>query len=313
MAHTDENLLTRVKHLKDLLSGCTLTKDVPEHIAEIIKTAPDLIRDLEKAALSNDPKVINELQGTMKQAEIIIESAVMAVSGKKQIEPETPDRENEPSRSPYRRLMERLNRFLMIKTTPQSIRSLAREFMGSNVAEEEPGQLDLMGRMKEFSQWVMMDIILPSHTQRLIDMYAHESMFKLPLDEQALLKSWLADRPSIYRVVKNQKTGNGIFFIQDLLSPDAVIRVRDKSATGTLEKGDTFLARPVALSGEDQLFSLLGEVTKMSGKTWAALSREIGAWSDDYFRSHPLASKQDFFRLCYPQIMKKLRQAQQSR
>ena len=83
-------------------------------------------------------------------------------------------------------------------------------------------------------QWLLHDTVLPGESQRIIDLFAIAELATLPPDEQDLLRMRLADRPSIYRVVKlseDRKTleKNDIYLIQDLLSLDDIIRIKDRS------------------------------------------------------------------------------------
>jgi hypothetical protein len=98
-----------------------------------------------------------------------------------------------------------------------------------------------------------------------------------------------------------------IYHAQDLLFPDVVIRIRDKSTSRSLHKGSVFAGRALPIHGSDGLFSVFGSIMSYPPKLWSILSSSINKWSKVYFAENPNSTKQDFFRSHHARIRCEIR------
>ena len=245
-----ETLQMRISRLKRMVSECPIPVDEPEEIKHILKTAPKLLQDAEQALRLKDPSVLQQLHEILKVAETNIEWSVGTVNGRVAAESIKPGKGIDPSLPADQRLLNRIMQFLLTKIDGPSYLTLVREFAGEDSVQGNTVYMDPGEESEAFSQWMIHDIKLPGESQRLIDLFAKAEISKLPPDEQNLLKARLADRPSIYKVVKMGRdleihSKKDTYLVQDLLSPDYVIRIRDKSTSRNLSQGAIFMGRAI--------------------------------------------------------------------
>jgi hypothetical protein len=138
-------------------------------------------------------------------------------------------------------------------------------------------------------------------------------MSKLPPDEQSLLKAHQADRPSIYKVVKMERDPEtqgkkDTYLVQDLLSPDYVIRIRDKFTSKSLSEGAVFMGRVIPIdSSNDSLFNVMGSINEYHLKLWSILSGSMDKWYKKFFKMNPNSTTQDFFRIHHARMRREIR------
>ena len=256
-----------------------------------------------------DPLSLEQLNVVLKQAEIMIEWAVGTVYGKSFAETVKSGKGTDSSLLVDKRLLDRITRFLATKISRSSYSSLVREFAGEDSVQGDTVYMDPGEETEAFSQWLIFDIKLPGESQRLIDLFAKTELAKLPSDEQGLLKVRLADRPSIYKVVKmgSAPKEQGTYLVQDLLSPDCVIRIQDKSTSLSLQRGSIFMGRAIPVVSSDSLFGVMGSIAEYPAKLWNFLSGPVDNWSKEYYKANPNSGSQDFFRSHHARLRGEIR------
>lgn len=75
-------LRRRISRLKQLIADTCISADAPEEIRHVLNTAPILLRDVEAAIQSNDPKVLAQGHDLLKTIETYIEWAMGTISGR---------------------------------------------------------------------------------------------------------------------------------------------------------------------------------------------------------------------------------------
>lgn len=312
MPANSKKLLIKLSHLKKLVAECPPYDNAPEEIRHILETAPGLLKDLRAALRSNDPRVLDQVHDVFAEVETAIEWAVGTVKGIASVEAIRTGKHTDPSLPTYQRLMNRITLFMMTKVDRSLYFSLIREFSGEESVEGNTVYMDPRSETEAFSQWIIHDAILPGETHRLLDLFAEAEMQALPPDEQALLRARCADRPSIYKVVENRRDGDAVYRVQDLLSPETVLRFRDRSSSRTLDVGAIFIGRATPVEGSDELYSPLGVISGIPEILWRLLSPHLDAWADAYFRTHPGSTTTDFFRTHHTRLRRKLRELTES-
>src|ERR1039457_3314177 len=276
----------------------------------ILKTAPRMLRDIEGAVRQNDYSTFGQIHEVLCRAETNIEWAVGTVRGIITGQRCKAGNVAYPSSSADKRLLDRITQFLITKIDGPAYMSLVREFAGEDAVQGNTIHMDPGEETEAFSEWMIFDIKLPGESQRVIDSFAKSELGKLPPDEQDLLKVRLADRPSIYNVVKlggDQKTPNDTYLVQDLLAPDHIIRIHDKSTSKSLQPGSIFMGRVIPVITSDNLFHVMGAISAYPAKLWSILSVAVGKWSKEFFTVNPNATTQDFFRSHHSRFRREIR------
>ena len=305
-------LQMRISRLKQLIADTCIPTDAPEEIRHVLNTAPTLLRDVEVAIQSNDPMVLAQGHDLLKTIETYIEWVMGTISGRIMAEAIKSGKDTHPSLNKEQRLNNRITRFLMTKIDGPKYLSLVREFAGEDAVEGNTVYMDPIGETEDFSQWLLHDTVLPGESQRIIDLFAIAERATLPPDEQDLLRMRLADRPSIYRVVKlseDRKTleRNDIYLVQDLLSLDDIIRIKDRSTSRSLQRGSVFIGRALPIYTKDCLYCLMGTITELPNKLWSILSGSIDKLLWNYLEKNPGSTAQDFFRIHHARLRREIR------
>jgi len=300
-----EVLRMRISRLRQLISDTCVPSDAPEEIRHILDTTPTLFRDVEAAIQSNDPMALEHCHDLLKTMETYIEWAVGTVSGRIMAEEIKSGKDTNPSLNREQRLNNRITRFLMTKIDGPKYLSLVREFAGEDSVKGDTVYMDTRGETEDFSQWLLHDTVLPGESQRIIDLFATAELATLPSDEQDLLRMRLADRLSIYRVVKQSK--NEIYLVQDLLSLDDIIRIKDRSTSLSLQKGSVFIGRALPIYTKDRLHCLMGTITELPNTLWSILSGSTGKSLRNYLEKNLGSTTQDFFRIHHAQLRREIR------
>jgi len=303
-----ETLQMRIKRLKGLLADIPEDlSELPEDIRHILNTGPQPLVDMETALKQiHEPDLLRATHEVLTQIEGSIEWAVGAAKGQDIAQNIRTGNEPHPATPSYKRLNQRITQFLSAQVNGEQYLELIKEFCGDDAVQGHTVYMDPTGESEAFSQWMLHDKRLPVQRRRLIELFAEEFLGKIPLDEQALLKSRLQDRPSIYRATKFQKdrkTGKrrATYLVEDLLSAKEVIRIQDRSTSKTLHHGAIFIGRAIPLEG-DRFFNLLGSISELSFPIWAQLSVKVEVWTKEHNSQNPGSSSHDFFRAYHSKI-----------
>ena len=308
-----ETLQNRISRLNRMVAECPTPVDEPEVIKNILKTAPNVLQDFEQTLRLKNQSELQQLHEVLKVAETNIEWAVGTVKGRVAVEAIKSGKGIDPSLPTDQRLLNRITQFTMTKINGPLYLSLVREFAGEDSVQGTTIHMDPVEESEAFSLWMIHDIKLPGESQRLIDSFAKAEMSKLPPDEQSLLKAHQADRPSIYKVVKMERDPEtqgkkDTYLVQDLLSPDYVIRIRDKFTSKSLSQGAIFMGRAIPVdTSSDCLFGVMGSISEYHAKLWFFLSGSIDKWSKEYFEKNPNSTTQDFFRIHHARMRREIR------
>jgi hypothetical protein len=300
---TAETLGMKITRLKSMVAECPVpAPDTPQEIKHILKTTPQMLRDLEMALHLNDARTFGQMHEALLQTESLIEWAVGVVKGQVMGEAIKSGKAADPSLPAEQRLLNRITQFLLTKIDGPLYTSLVREFAGEDAIQGNTVYLDPGEESESISVWMTHDIKLPGESERVIDAFAKAEAAKLPQDEQDLLKAQQADRPSIYKV---RKIGQGqvargkedTYLVQDLLSPCEVIRIHDKTSSRSLQPGAIFSGRirPKDASN-DHLYITMGTICEFPPKLWALLSPVIDQWSREFAQTNPNPAPHEFFR-----------------
>ena len=305
-----ETLQMRISRLKRMVAETSaIPEETPEEIKYILKNAPRMLQDIEGAIRQNDYSIFGRIHEVLNQAETNIEWAVGTVHGIITGQRFKSGKVIDPSSSADKRLLDRITRYLLTKIDGPAYMSLVREFAGEDSVQGNTVHMDPVEESEAFSQWLIFDIKLPGESERLIDSFAKVELAKLPPDEQNLLKVRCADRPSIYKVVKlggNQETLADTYLVQDLLSPDNIIRIHDKSTSKSLQAGSIFMGRVIPVVSSDNIFHVMGSISAYPVKLWSILSVSVDKWSREFYKLKPDATSQDFFRSHHSRLRREI-------
>lgn len=263
-----ETLKMRISRLERMVEETAVPENAPEDAKHILRTAPRVLGDINAVLRAGDPLAVRKLHEVLKEAETWIQWAVGTVSAVVSEKAIKSGKGADQSFSAEQRLLNRIMQFAITKINGPAYLALIREFAGEDSVCGNTVYMDPGEESEAFSQWFLHDIVLPGESQRLIDSFAKAEMDKLPADERVILGSRLRDRPSIYKVVKFAKDPQtserlGTYLVQDLLSRDEVLRIRDKSTSRTLDRGAIFIGRAIPVDGEDQVHCLMGAVLEL--------------------------------------------------
>jgi len=304
------SLHTKISQLKAMVAKAPVHPEAPEEIKHILKAAPLMLQNIEDAlrVKGNNPKEFKLLKDMLDQAETFIDWAVGTVTGITTLETIKSGKGTDPSLATDQRLLNRIIKFMTTKIDGPTYLTLVREFAGEDAVQGETVYMDPGEEVEAFSQWMIHDINLPGESQCLIELFAKSESGNLPADELDLLVARLADRPSIYKVVKKEKDqSRGLYLVQDLLAPDFVLRIRDKATSQTLVVGSIFMARAIPIDAKDHLYSLMGKIASYPEKLWAILAAAIDGWSREYFEKNQKNTAQDFFRTHHARLRQEIR------
>lgn len=301
-----EVLQIRITRLKRMVAEISIPANLPDELKHILRTAPTMLSEFEDALRLNIPAVTAKINDLIDTVETNIEWAVGTVGGNAMAEAIKSGVKVDPSLPVDQRLLTRISTLLMSKIDERKYLSLVREFAGNDAIRGNTIYMDPGEETDAFSQWMIHDIILPGESNRLIETFDRVESTTLPEDELKLLKERLEDRPSIYRVIEMEKARD-IYHAQDLLSPDVVIRIRDKSTSRSLHKGSVFAGRAIPIHGSDGLFNVLGSIMSYPPKLWSILSGSINKWSKVYFEKNPNSTRLDFFRVHHARLRCEIR------
>lgn len=305
-----ESILFRIDRLKRDLASLPEVPEQPEFPAEmreLLKLTPVVLTEIELSIRCGSPsEPLVDLE-KIHQMLSLVESRVQWVKGAKGGERIADDvrnhREPAPVLPPDRRLLQRMTGFLMSRLDRSAFQNLAREWGGpgtvvGNTLRLDPGEVDA------FSQWLLHDRVLPGHSKRPIELFSEELAGFLPSDERSVLDSWLADRPSIYRVVKIRPEET--FLVRDLLEPEEVIRIQDQATSHALKKDDVFIGRAILQDESRKVYGLLGSILELPPPLWEKLSPFLEELSSQHFSRNPGATSQNFFRAHHARLRRKI-------
>ncbi len=310
-----ETLGMRISRLERMVAETAVPENASEDAKHILRTAPRVLGDIKAVLQAGDPLAAPKLPEVLKQAETWIQWAVGTVNAVVTEKAIKSGKGADPSFSADQRLMNRIMQFALTKIDGPSYLVLIREFAGEDSVQGNTVYMDPGEETEAFSQWFMHDIVLPGESLRLIDSFAKAELGKLLADEQAILRSRLMDRPSIYKVVeftKDPETGErlGAYLVQDLLSPGEVLLIRDKSTSRSLDKGAIFIGRAIPVDGEDGVHCPMGAVLELPPKLWSLLSGSINKWRRKYSQKNVKVGAQSFFRTHHARLRGKIRAIQ---
>jgi hypothetical protein len=207
----------------------------------------------------------------------------------------------DPSAPPHQRLAERLYGFVHSRLDPATFIALVREWAGEDAFQGNACVAD-RAVLAEMSVWLVYDRILPGLDRRGIDCFAETQGINLPREEQALLRHWRQDRPSLYRI-ESIRLGKR-YDARDLLA-DGVHRVRDGTNSRTLTSGAIVLARFAPYEGGTD-FGTLGSLTGVPRKVWPSLREFAEGLREEHRKRFPDASTVTFFREHHARIRRRL-------
>ncbi|MBU0992182.1 MAG: hypothetical protein KJ737_06775 [Proteobacteria bacterium] len=297
-----DRIQARLLKLRQLLDTCPLYKGAQEEIKQILNQAPQLLMAVEALLRSNDSQVFNQLNDVLTTAETDIEWAVGVAKGDeivKRIKDGTETHTDLPARE---RLLNRLLTFSMTFIDKEIYLKLFQEFGGD--VDGDRAYMDPGEETEAFSQWLLYDRIIPGQSCVLIKLFAQSKMDELPSDEQALLNGYLKNWPSVFEVIEINRKKN-IYTVKDHLSGKH-LKFRDKSTSETLKKNAIFIGRAIPFHVGENLYYPLGKILELSDTLWRILSGHVHEWAGAYYREHPGASSQDFFRSINARLRRKL-------
>jgi hypothetical protein len=304
-----EALRSRINRLKSIVAECGIPRDAPEQFKHILRTAPKMFKDFEKALRTHDLTVTRQIHEAVGQVESHIDMVVGAVKGKAIADNVRSGKGVDAAQPANSRLNNRLTRFMMPKMNAPLYSALVREFAGEDAIQGNAVRMDPW-EVEAFSQWLTSDIILPGESKRLIESFATAEMDNMPSDERALLKSRLEDRPSIYKVESGGEINAGIesgaYMARDLLAPNEVIQIRDRATSKTLPKEAVFIARPVPVDGSATIYSLFGTIKELPPRLWSLLSPSLDKWREEFLNDNPNATPREFFRSHHARLRREM-------
>jgi len=293
-----ETFLIRINRLRDRISESPFRDDLPDDVKRILLETPEMLQGIESKLLDAPIEIFNQLHQLLSQVEASVEWASGEAGGRVMVDNIKAGR-IDFSHSPAKRLHQRQGEFLVNYLGSEPYLDLVREWEGEDAVQGNRVYMDPRD-VDKFIQWGFHDKILPGESRRLIDIFADEIMNNLPEDEKSVLKSWQADRPSIYKVVKLRKVEP--YLVRDLLDRDLILRIKDHSTSKTLQNHSIFIGRGYLIDERKNLYGLLGSITELPPKLWSIISPNIDEMSKNYYAIHPNADSQEFFRACHTSI-----------
>jgi hypothetical protein len=276
---------------------------VPPEVRPFLHEAPAMLEMVERSISAGEPVNSDEIEVLLQKTDSFLddvtrhEDLIRAHLRSQTGVGLAPD----PSAPPHRRLSERLYGFVQRHLDPPTFIALVREWAGDEAFRGNAFVAD-RAVLAEHSAWLVYDKTLPGQDRRGIELFAEAQGKGLPREEQAFLRHWLQDRPSIYRI-ESIRSGKG-FNARDLLD-EAVLRVRDQSNSRTLISGAIVLARFAPFEGGTD-HGLLGSLTAVPRKVWPRLEEFIDGLHEGFRRASPDADTLAFFRAHHAQIRRRL-------
>ncbi|MDY6896328.1 MAG: hypothetical protein SVO01_13075 [Thermotogota bacterium] len=287
-----EKIQIRLSKLKQILDECPLYEGENEEIKQILNEAPQLLQMAEQAIQSGNPVALEQIGEVLEQAEIDIKWAAGVSKGDQTAQRIREGRTASPDLPARERLLDRLLQFTTTIVDRDTYLELFQEFGGEvdgNRAYMDPGE-----ETEAFSQWLLYDKVIPGQSNVIIYLFADKEMDSLPSDEQALLKGYLKNWPSVFEVADINKKKN-IYTVNDLLSGKK-LKFRDKASSKLLKPRTIFLARAIPFNMGKNLYYPLGEILELPPKLWKTLSQNINGWAKEYYSVNPGGSSKQLFR-----------------
>lgn len=312
MSHPDlERMRVKIEYLRRRLREDTTHPDTPEQARHIIDTAPHALERIERLLLGGDPSAAAQAAALLADVGQYIELAVGTARACETTEAIRDGRHTDPSLPAVDRLMNRLTRFVASRLVQERALALMRELCGDDAVQGTSVCMDMSWETEAFSLWLLHDVVPPGESRRLIDTFAEQEGRDLPDDERSLLQARLRDRPSFYKVVKlpqDRKTGarKATFLVQDLLYPEEVIRITDRSCSRVLRKGVVFIGRASPISDIERRYELLGTITEIPPPQWQQLAAKLQVWTEEAAGDHSTATARDIFRQRHVQILREI-------
>jgi len=297
-----DRLQLRILKLRQMLDTSPEYKGDQEEIKQIFNEAPQFLIDAEALLRSNDSTMLKQINDILETVESDIEWAVGAAKGDEIVKRIKDGTETHPDLPARERLLNRLLTFSMTIIDKQIYLELFQEFGGD--VDGDRAYMDPGEETEAFSQWLLDDKIVPGQSCVLLELFAQKKMQELPPDEQTLLSGYLKNWPSVFEVTEINKKKN-IYTVNDLLSGKK-LKFRDKSTVKTLKKNSIFIGRAIPFNVGKNLYYPLGKILELSGTLWKILSGHVHEWAGAYYREHPGASSQDFFRSINARLRRKL-------
>jgi hypothetical protein len=133
---TAETLGMKISRLKSMVAECPVPAlDTPQEIKHILKTTPQMLRDLEVALRLNDARTFGQIHEALLQTETLIEWAVGVVKGQVMGEAIKSGKAADPALPAEQRLLNRITQFLLTKIDGPLYTSLVREFAGEDAIQ----------------------------------------------------------------------------------------------------------------------------------------------------------------------------------
>lgn len=301
---TDQDpLLARIARARVRLSECLASPRVPPEVRPFLHEAPAMLEQVERSIAAGESVNPAAIEVLLEKIDSFLEDIgglhglLGADAGRRPGASLVPD----PGSPPHRRLAERLYDFVQRRLDPTSFIALTREWAGEDAFRGNAFVGD-RAVMAEHSAWLVYDKIPPGQDRRGVECFAESEGKSLPREEQAFLRLWLQDRPSVYRV-ESIRPGKG-FSARDLLD-DTVLRVRDWTNSRTLTSGAIVLARFAPFEGGTD-YGLLGSLTAVPRKVWPRLKEFVDGLHEEYRGATPGAGAVAFFRAHHAQIRRRL-------
>jgi len=307
-----EDLQLKVAWLKRLVDECPpVPASVSGEIQHILKTAPQLLDDMDKTIQSGDAAALAQVAALIEHAEAMLRWALDSVKGTATVEAIEAGREADPALPAEQRLMNRLTRFMASQVDRAHFATLAQAFAGADAVQGDRIYMDPTHEAEAFSHWLMHDITLPGTSRRLIECFAEEHGEDLLEDERPLLTAHLHDRPSVYQVVtlshdRKTRRPKDTYRVRDLLTPAEELRITDRASARQLHTGSIFMGRAIPIDRPSAHYQLLGTLTVLPAAVWADLSHIIEEWNAQYREHYPQATVVAFYRAHYARLVRTL-------
>lgn len=193
-----------------------------------------------------------------------------------------------PSRD-ERVLRERIQRFAFQSRFKDDFERAIRLYFGEEALQGNILAVDEED-LPSFQEWFFFDYV-SSEGERIIDLFAQEIGPRLPVAQRQMLDDWR--RVNRYRLFEVQRVEPGIGeTLQDLLSGE-VFELHDISASYTLTKWQTILARPIVTEGRWHFTGSALSLPPLFKHDILGYAREL--W-EKYRTQQPQASLDDFYR-----------------
>lgn len=298
-----DTLRARIARGRARLAEFLASSRLPPEAGALIHDAPAMLDLVDRSISAGEPVNLGEIELVLEKIDRFLEDAVRGAGGAGGTLGDRTDAglPPDPSAPPHRRLAERLYTFVQRRLDPATFVALVREWAGEGAFQ---GNVCVADRaiMAELSVWLIYDRILPGHDRRAIDWFAEDDGKSLPEEEQALLRFWRQDRPSLYRI-ESIRPGKR-YDARDLLADD-VLRVRDWTNSRTLSSGAIVAARFAPYEGGTD-YGALGPLTGVPRKVWPRLKEFVEELRAEYRKKAPGASTVAFFRKHHAQIRRRL-------